>query len=72
MSIPPPTSNVPQKSQQTQGIEYLNSFNAFSSKQKLQQALVKLQHGFVWERAKVHVATLTNPCTDFEKSMYQF
>ena len=52
MSIPPPTSNVPQKSQQTQGIEYFDSFNAFTSKQKLQQALVKLQHGFVWERAR--------------------
>ena len=41
-----------QLSQRTHGVEYLDSFNAFSSKQKLQKALVKLELGFVWERAR--------------------
>ena len=43
------------KAQQTQSIEYFESFNTVSSKQKFHSAnfeiMVKLQLGFVWQRA---------------------
>ena len=43
------------KAQQTHSIEYFGSFNTFSSKQKFHSTnsenLVKLQLGFVWQRA---------------------
>ena len=43
------------KAKQTQGIEYLDSFNTFSAKQKFQrfEILVKLQLGFVWHKARI-------------------
>ena len=68
------------KAQQTQGIEYFDSFNTLSSKQKLQQStsieiLPILQLGFVGKGEKYikqlrqfHV-TLTDRCIIFDKSM---
>ena len=42
------------KAQWTQGIQYFDSLNISSSKQKVQQILVKFQLG-------IHLTTLTNP-----------
>ena len=36
------------------------------------EILVQLQLSFVWQRAEMHRTTLTNPCKNLEKSMYQF
>ena len=65
------------KAQRAQGIEYFDLFNTFSSKQKLWHAL-KSWSNFslvffgkeqIWQ---IHETTLTNPCSNFEKSMYLF
>ena len=72
--------NLP-KAQRTQGIEYFDSLNTANLKQKLQQALKSWSNFslvlFGKEREK-HRTTLTNPCntltnpsTNFDKSMYQ-
>ena len=63
------------KAHRTQGIQYFDSFNNFSLKQKLQQALQSQSNLslvlFGKERGK-HRPTLTNPLTNIDKSMYQF
>ena len=71
---------------QTQGIEYFDSFDTFSSKQKLQQALKSwwnfsfVLFGKGRERTtltnqhnnfkKINLAVLTNPGNIYEKSIY--
>ena len=56
-------------------IEYFDSFNSFSSKQKLQQALKswpKLSLALFSKGGEIQRGTLTNPCNNWEKFMYQF
>ena len=61
------------KAQRTQGIEYFDSFNTFSSMQKLQQALQYWSNfssvSFDRGREK-NKTTLTNPWNNFDKSMH--
>ena len=55
-------------------IEYFDSFNTFSSKQKLQQALKswsKFSLALFCKGGEIHRGTLTNPCNNWEKFMYQ-
>ena len=63
------------KAQRTPGIEYFDSFNISSSKQKLQQAL-KLSSNFNFvsfgKGQEIHKTTLTYPRKNFNKSMLQF
>ena len=69
------------KAQQTQGIEYFDSFNIFGSKQKLQQALKSWSNfslvclpkceKYIRQLWQIHATSLTNPCSKIEKSMYQ-
>ena len=65
------------RAQRTQGIQYFDSFNTFSSKQKLQQALISsawfcLAKGeeYIEHLWQIHVTTLTNPCSNLDKSMW--
>ena len=62
------------KAQGTQDIDYFDSFNVISSKQKLRQVL-KFWSNFslvlFGKRREIHTATLTKPCYNFDKSMYQ-
>ena len=63
------------KAQRTQVIEYFDSFNTFSLKQKLQQALKswsKFSFVFFGKGRKIHKTTLTNPRKNFTKSLYKF
>ena len=59
------------KAQRTQGIEYFDSFNTFSSKQKLQQALKSWSNFSLFLFGKgpeIHKTTLTNTCNNFNIS----
>ena len=63
------------KAQLTQGIEGVDSINIFRSKQKLQQALHSWSNFslvLLGKEREMRRTTLTNPCSNFEKSMYQF
>ena len=63
------------KAQRTQYIEYFDSFNTFSSKQKLQQALgswpnfslVLFGKGREIQLREIHVSILTNPCNNLRE-----
>ena len=60
------------KKKRAQGTESLNLNELFKPINDLQM-LVKLQLGFVWQRArKACTTTLTNPYNNEEKSMHQF
>ena len=60
------------KAQRTLGIEYFDSFNTSSSKQKFQQALKSWSNFslvlFGRER-EIHRTTLTNPCNKLNNSI---
>ena len=53
------------KAQRTQGIEYFDPFNTFSSKQRSFINLRNLGQTSAW----FCLATLTNPCSNFDKSI---
>ena len=58
------------KAKQTQGIEYLDSFKTFSSKQKFQQALKSWSNFSLvlfGKGLEIHVTTFQNPCNNFDK-----
>ena len=60
------------KAQRIQGIEYSDTYNTFSSKQKLQETLKSWSNfSFVLfgKRREMHRTTLKNPCNNFDKSM---
>ena len=62
------------KAQQTQGIEYFDSFDTFSSKQKLQQALKSwsnLSLALFGKGRGMH-RTLINPFNNLAKTVYRF
>ena len=57
--------------QRTQGIEYFDSFNTFTSKQKLQQALKSwstFSLVLFGKGQKIHRKFLTNPCINSKKN----
>ena len=65
--------------QRTQDIEYFDSFNIISSKQKLHQVLKSWTNFTLvlfgkgrekhWAPWRIHLTTLTNPNSNFDKSM---
>ena len=58
--------------QRTQGIEYFDSFNTFSSKQKLQQALKSWSNFSLvlfGKGREIQLTTLTDPCNNQNKSI---
>ena len=63
------------KAQQTQGIEYFDSFNTFCSKQKLQHALKSwsnLSLALFFGKGRGMQRTLTNPFNNLAKTVYRF
>ena len=60
------------KAQRTQGIQYFDSFNTFSSKQKHKQALKSWSNFSLvlfGKEQEIYRTTLTNLCNNFYKSM---
>ena len=60
------------KAQRTQGIEYFDLFNTFSSKQNLQKALKSCSNfslALFGKGREILRTTLTNPCNNLNKSM---
>ena len=71
-NCPPQMKQTLPKAQRAQGIEYFDSFNALSSKQKLQQALKSWSHFSLvlfGKGREMCRTTLTNPCSNFDRSM---
>ena len=62
------------KTQRTRGIEYFDSLNTFSSKQKLQQVLKSWSNFSLvlfGNGQEIQSTTLTNPSNNYAKSMWQ-
>ena len=60
------------KTQRTQGIQYFDSFNTFSSKQKHQQALKSWSNFSLvlfGKEQEIYRTTLTNLCNNYNKSL---
>ena len=62
------------KAQQTQGIEYFDSFDTFCSKQRLQHALKSWSNLSLalFGKGRGMQRTLTNPFNNMAKTVYRF